>query len=185
MSKGGYKMFDQGGMYFVSFAVVHWVDAFTRKEYRDILIESLRHCQNEKGLVIYGWCIMSNHIHLIISAKENNVSDVLGDFKKFTSKKIVAAIQNNPTESRKEWMLKIFKEAGDANSRNSNYQFWKQDNEPKIIYTPEFAAQKLEYIHYNPVEAGIVEKAEEYIYSSARDYYYGKQCGLLQIEFLF
>ncbi|MEO6638378.1 MAG: transposase [Ginsengibacter sp.] len=184
MSKGGYKMFDRGGMYFVSFAVVSWVDVFTRKEYRYIVIESLQHCQAEQGLIVYGWCVMSNHVHLIISAKENNVSDVLGNFKKFTSKKIVAAILNNPSESRKEWMVKIFKEAGELNSRNSNYQFWRQDNEPKIIYTPEFARQKLEYIHNNPVDAGIVEKAEEYVYSSARDYYYEKHCGLLKIEFL-
>ncbi len=127
---------------------------------------------------------MSNHVHLIISAKENNVSDVLGDFKKFTSKQIIKAITEHPGESRREWMLKIFKDAGKKNSRNLNYQFWEQDNQPKIIYTPEFAAQKLEYIHNNPVEAGIVEKAEEYIYSSARNYFYGNQCGLIKIEFL-
>jgi len=65
MSKGGYKIIDQGGLYYVTFAVVSWVDVFTRKEYSDILIESLRYCQQEKGLVIYGWCIMSNHVHLI------------------------------------------------------------------------------------------------------------------------
>ena len=82
-------------------------------------------------------------------------------------------------------MLNIFKKAGELNSRNVHYQFWEQDNQPKIIYKPEFAAQKLEYIHLNPVEAGIVEKAEEYIYSSARDYYHRKQYGLLKIEFLF
>jgi len=81
-------------------------------------------------------------------------------------------------------MLKIFKDAGEKNIRNVFFQFWQQDNQPKIIYTPGFAGQKLEYIHNNPVEAGIVEKAEEYIYSSARNYYYGKQCGLIQIEFL-
>ena len=72
----------------------------------------------------------------IISAKENNVSDVLGDFKKFTGKKITKAITEHPGESRKEWMLKIFKEAGEKNSRNASSQFWQQDNQPKIIYTP-------------------------------------------------
>ena len=117
MSTGGYKIIDQGGMYYVSFAVVAWVDVFTRRDYRDIVIESLQHCQQEKGLVIYGWCIMSNHAHLIISAKENNVSDVLGGFKKFTSKQIAKAIIEHPGESRKEWMLRIFKEAGEKNSR--------------------------------------------------------------------
>jgi len=113
MSTGGYKIIDQGGMYYVTFAVVAWVDVFTRKDYRDVIIESLQHCQQEKGLVIYGWCIMSNHAHLIISAKENNVSDVLGGFKKFTSKQIIKAIIEHPGESRKEWMLRIFKEAGE------------------------------------------------------------------------
>ena len=144
-------------------------------------------------MIIYGWCIMSNHLHLIISAKENNVSDVLGDFKKFTSKQLVKSIIEHSGESRKEClpdlviqagMTEIFRKAGELNSRNKYYQFWQQDNQPKLIFTPDFAAQKLEYIHNNPVEAGIVEKAEEYIYSSARDYYYGKQCGLLKIEFL-
>ncbi len=75
---------------------------FTRKEYRDIVVESLQHCRHEQGLVIYGWCIMSNHVHLIISEKENNVSDVFGNFKKCTGKKRIAAIQNNTSESRKE-----------------------------------------------------------------------------------
>ena len=184
MPAGGYKITDQGATYFVSFAVVGWVDVFSRKEYRDLVVDSLKHCQAEKGLVIYAWCIMSNHVHLIVSAKQNNVSDVLGDFKKYTSKQIIKAILNHPAESRKEWMIQIFSEAGKANSRNTDYQFWQQDNHPKIILTPDFAAQKLKYIHNNPVEAGIVEKAEEYIYSSARDYYYGRQMGLLQIEFL-
>jgi REP element-mobilizing transposase RayT len=184
MGKGGYKVIDQEAMYFVSFAVVRWVDVFTRREYRDIVIESLKYCQEKKGLVIYAWCIMSNHVHLIISAKESNVSDVLGDFKKFTSKQIIKSIIEHPEESRREWMLEIFKKAGASNSRNTDYQFWQQDNQPKIIYTPDFGSQKTEYVHDNPVEAGIVEKAEEYCYSSARDYYYGKECGLLKVEFL-
>ena len=153
MGTGGYKIIDQGAMYFVSFAVVGWVDVFTRKEYRDKIVESLEYCQDKKGLIIYGWCIMSNHLHLIISAKENNVSDVLGDFKKFTSKKLLKSILEHPGESRKEWMIKIFKDAGEKNSRNTNYQFWQLDNQPKIIYTPDFGRQKLEYIHNNLVEA--------------------------------
>ena len=89
---------------------------------------------------------MSSHIHLIISAKENNLSDVLGDFKKFTSKKLTDTILLNPGESRKKWMISIFKEAGELNSRNTNpiairYQFWQQDNQTKEIFSPQFAAQ--------------------------------------------
>ena len=86
---------------------MEWVDVFTRKDYRDILLDSIRYCQNEKGLLLHGWCIMSNHVHLAVSAKNNNLSNVLRDFKKFTSKQIIKVIQNNQYESRKDWMLTI------------------------------------------------------------------------------
>ena len=127
---------------------------------------------------------MSNHLHLIVAAKENNLSDILRDFKKFTSKQIIKAIQNNGQESRKEWMLEIFKGSGATNSRNSEYQFWRQDNQPKELYSPSFVFQKLNYIHNKPVEAGIVGKSEEYLYSSARDYKHTKKCGLLEVVFI-
>lgn len=65
MGDGGYKIRDKGGIHFVTFAVVEWVDVFTRKDYRDILLDSLMHCQREKGLVIHSCCLMSNHVHLI------------------------------------------------------------------------------------------------------------------------
>jgi REP element-mobilizing transposase RayT len=170
MSIGGYKIRDQQAIHFISFAVVEWVDVFTRKAYRDILIDSLRHCQQEKGLVLYAWCIMSNHVHLLASAKEGSLSDILRDFKKFTSRQIIAAIQHNEQESRKVWMLRIFQQAGEVNTRNSSYQLWRQDNQPKECFSPAFTAQKIDYIHNNPVEAGLVEKPEDYLYSSAKAY---------------
>lgn len=184
MSERGYKIRNKEGIHFITFAVVEWVDVFTRKEYRDVLVESLRYCQKERGLQIYSWCIMSNHVHLVVSAKNNDTSEILRDFKKFTSKEIIKAIAVNPVESRRDWMLEIFKAAGDSNSRNSFYQFWRQDNHPKELFSANFTQQKLDYIHNNPVEAGIVEKAEEYVYSSAKDYYEGRNVGLIEIEFL-
>ena len=81
-------------------------------------------------------------------------------------------------------MLKIFKEEGSKNSRNKNYQFWRQNNQPQELYSPAFVFQKINYIHNNPVEAGIVEKPEDYLYSSAKDYHATKKCGLLDLEFL-
>ncbi len=104
-----YKFNNPDGIYFISFATVEWVDVFTRNEYKNILIESLKHCQAEKGLILFAFVIMSNHVHLIAKAnEEHSLSDVLRDFKKFTSKAIVKAIKDNPKESRKDWMLKIF-----------------------------------------------------------------------------
>lgn len=67
-------------------------------------------------------------------------------------------------------MLEIFRKAGEVNKRNSEFQFWRQDNQPQEVYSPAFVFQELNYIHNNPVEAGIVTKAEHYLYSSAMDY---------------
>ncbi len=178
----GYKISNQEGIYFITFAVVEWVDVFSRKEYAEIVIESLKYCQKEKGLTIYAWCLMSNHIHLIISSDKGELSAVLRDFKKFTSSQIIKSIEGNKTESRKNWMLWIFKSAGIKNSNNKKYQFWRQNNQPKELVSNSFKDEKLNYIHMNPVEAGLVEEPEYYRYSSAINYLNGR--GLLEIVFL-
>ena len=184
MATGGYKILNQDAVHFITFAVVGWVDVFTRKDYCDLVVNSLTYCQQQKGLIIYGWCIMSNHLHLAVAARNNNLSDILRDFKKHTSKQLVQAIAANPMESRKEWMLHVFAAYGKNNSRNTYYQFWQHDNQPKEMYTDRFFNQKLDYLHNNPVAAGMVDKAEAYIYSSARDYYVGKKVGLIKVKWL-
>jgi len=156
---------------------VQWVDVFSRRCYVETVLESMRHCIKEKGLKLHAWCIMSNHLHLIISAEKGNLSAIIRDFKKFTSQTILGQIENNKEESRRNWMLWIFKQAGSKNNRNDNYQFWQQDNQPIQLDAPEFTLTKLNYIHNNPVKAGLVEKAEDYLLSSSRDYNGGK--GLL------
>lgn len=176
-----YKFHNPEGLYFVSFATVGWVDVFTRREYRELLVESLKYCQQNKGLKIYAWCLMSNHVHLMIEAAQGFVlPDILRDFKKFTSKKILKAIEENPQESRKEWMLAIFKNAGNYNSNNETYQFWQQHNKPIELWSAKVIQQKLDYIHLNPVEEGIVDSAEEYLYSSAKNF--NDEKGLLDLE---
>ena len=125
---------------------------------------------------------MSNHIHLIASSKEgNHLSDILRDFKKYTSKAIVEQIEKMP-ESRKDWMLDRFYFNGKYKPKIKNYQFWKEGNHPIQLESNEFMDQKLNYIHNNPVTAGIVHRAEDYVYSSAIDYAGGK--GLLDVVFI-
>ncbi len=182
MSIGGYKIRNKEGIHFMTFAVVEWVDVFTRSQYADIVVDSLRYCQREKGLELYAWCVMSNHVHLIASSASGGLSDILRDFKKHTSKSIIQAIKENPGESRRDWMLKIFEQAGEANSRNQTFQFWRQDNQPKELFSNSFTDEKLKYLHFNPVEAGMVDEPEDYRYSSARDYAGSK--GLLDILYL-
>jgi REP element-mobilizing transposase RayT len=166
-----YKFHNPEGVYFVSFAVVEWIDVFTRNEYKDILLESLAFCQKNKGLEVFAWCIMSNHMHLVFrSAGDNKPEDLLGDFKRFTSRAIVQAIMDNPKESRRNWLLEQFKKAAAQSSNVKHHQFWRHDNKPIEIWSNKVLVEKIKYIHNNPVEEGLVFKPENYVYSSARDY---------------
>ena len=179
MMSEGYKIRNQDLPHFVTATVVDWVDVFTRKSYRDCVIDFLDYCIKNKRMVVYGYVIMSNHIHMIMQCSQGQLSDLLRDFKKFTAKNILEKIQSEP-ESRREWMLDRFKLATESHSRNKNYQFRKYGNHPEEIYSNKFMWSKLDYIHLNPVQAGIVEKASEYVYSSASNYVL--DVGLIKIE---
>jgi len=184
MPEGGYQIRDQFAIHFITFSVVQWVDVFTRSQYADILVESLVFCQKNKGLKIHAWCIMSNHVHLIVSTAEPfKLSDVLRDLKKFTSRNIIQAIQENEKESRKRWMLWIFKSAGENNNRNEIYQFWNQENHPIECSTKEILESKMKYLHENPVRARMVQEEGDYVYSSGMDYYNNRK-GLIELDFL-
>ncbi|SFS65767.1 REP element-mobilizing transposase RayT [Zhouia amylolytica] len=166
-----YKFHNPEGLYFVSFAVVGWLDVFTRNEYKNILLDSLSFCQQNKGMEIIAWCIMSNHVHLVFrSINGEKPEQILGDFKRFTSKTVVEAIKDNFQESRKEFLLNEFKKAAKRSSNVKSYQFWRHDNKPIELWSNKVIKEKINYIHQNPVEAGLVFRPEDYVYSSAVDY---------------
>lgn len=164
-----YQIHKQDGVYFLTLQVVEWVDLFTRNEYKNILTESLNYCVEKKGLEIFAYVIMQNHVHLIVSAKNENLSDVIRDFKKYTSRKLMELIVS-PLESRSEWMLPIFKKAAASHKRNTHFQIWTHENHAEEVRERKFTLTKIKYIHFNPVEAGFVARPEEYLFSSARDY---------------
>lgn len=167
-------------LYFITTTVVDWVDIFTRPKYKHIILESLAYCQQQKGLKIYAWVLMSNHLHLIVSAgAEPSVADIIRDFKKFTSKRILAELEEDPQESRREWMLDRFRFAGANDKKITKYRFWQEGYHPEFICSHDFYRQKLNYIHDNPVRQEVVARQEEYLYSSAVDYAGGK--GLLEV----
>ena len=159
-------------VYFVTMTIVDWVDVFTRPIYKHCVLESLVYCQKHKCLDIYGWVLMSNHLHMLVglSGEDGSLSDVLRDFKKFTSKKLVELIENNSQESRKDWLIDRFYFAGKNDKKIKNYKFWQDGSYVEDVFSFDFFKQKLEYIHNNPVVLEIVEKPEDYLYSSARNY---------------
>jgi REP element-mobilizing transposase RayT len=179
MSGDRYPILNQNGIYFITMTVVDWTDIFTRKDYSLILVDSFNYCIKEKNLEIFAWVIMSNHAHLVCKVNPPfQLSDVLRDLKKFTSKQIIKAIEEIP-ESRSKWLLDKFGFEARRTRRAKNYKVWKDDNHAIEIEDYISIESKIEYIHNNPVSAMIVSKPEDYIFSSAIDYAEGK--GLVNV----
>ena len=170
MSSENYRIGDQHACYFLTLTVTDWVDVFTRLNYRNIIAESLDYCRKNKGLKLYAWCLMTNHIHMVCSVEHPfTMSGFLRDFKKHTAKKILYDIQTLP-ESRKDWMLYRFEFAGKYDNRIGIYRFWQDKSHPIELTTNEMIEQRINYIHENPVKTGLVAAAEEFLFSSARNY---------------
>jgi REP element-mobilizing transposase RayT len=157
-----------GGLFFVTLSVVGWVNVFDRLVYKELLATNLKYCQEKEGLEIYAYVIMSNHLHMIAAREgEKDLTELLGRFKSYTAKKILSEIKINSQESRRDWMLRLFGQFAKGNNQYDEYHFWQYTNHPTILHTSEVIRQKIDYIHQNPVRAGLVNDAENYIYSSA------------------
>jgi REP element-mobilizing transposase RayT len=180
MKQGVKHTIKKNSRYFLTLTVVEWIDVFTRKNHKDAIVDSLRYCIENKGLNIYSFCLMSNHLHLIANCNEPfELKDVIRDFKKFSSKKILNQILNEP-ESRREWMLKEFTKAADNSPKHKNYKFWQEGNHAIELYNEKFTWDKINYIHMNPVEEGFVNHESEWKYSSASNYH-GKESILPEV----
>jgi REP element-mobilizing transposase RayT len=146
------------------------VDVFTRREYKGIDVASLRFCQENKGLRLFEWVLMSNHVHLVAAAQQgSSLSDIVRDLKKFTSGRSHRAIEENGGESRREWLMPLLREAGSRNSNNEGFQLWQQNNQPLLLGDPAGIARVVQYIRQNPVQEGLVEEAHEHVHSSAHE----------------
>lgn len=171
MKQGVKHTIKKNSSYFLTLTVVGWIDVFTRKNHKDVIIDSLRYCIENKGLNVYSYCLMSNHMHLIVNCNEPfELKDVIRDFKKFSAKKILDQMVNEP-ESRREWMLKEFSKAADSSLKHKNYKFWQEGNHAIELFSEKFTWDKINYIHRNPVEAGFVNHGSEWKYSSASNYH--------------
>lgn len=165
-----YKVRDHERAHYMTMTVVKWVDVFTRKNHRTVIVDSLNYCCRNKGLELFGWCLMSNHLHLIGRAKDGfTLPEIIRDFKKHTAKQIIGQIMKEP-ESRREWMLNIFAKEASRLKRVSGYKFWQDGFRPKELNGNRFIAQKVRYMHANPVVAGVVKHPEDWVYSSGTNY---------------
>jgi putative transposase len=161
---------EEGKLYYVTLTIVGWIDVFTRKEYVYELMKNIKYCQENKGLEIYAYVIMSNHIHMVARSNEQPLNILLGNLKSYTSKQLIKQIEENSKESRKEWLMHMFKFYGRGNSQNEEVQFWQNGNHSIELYSANVIKQKINYLHNNPVKQGIVVNPQDYIYSSAYEF---------------
>ncbi len=131
------------GSYYLTLTVQRWYYLFDRYNRWQIMSDSIRYCQDNKGLEVNGYVFMLNHIHLIVTSPD--MAGFLRDFKQFTTAKFKANL-----ETTEPSVLKLFIDA------QGSYRFWMETNAPKKIENPAFYLQKLNYIHENPVRKGYV-----------------------------
>jgi putative transposase len=159
-----YRITENNYPYFITSTTVAWIPVFTRKPYIEVLINALNFCRHSKGLKIIAYVIMDNHIHLVVSGER--LSDSIREFKSYTAREIVRLAG----EENKSWLLSQLQFHKQDHKTDSRHQVWQEGFHPQQIYSEEVLRQKVDYLHHNPVRAGLVVRAEDWYYSSARNY---------------
>lgn len=173
---------DESLPHFLTCTTTQWLPLFNRPYNQDVIIDSLRYCQTEKGLIIYGWVLMIDHLHLVARAQEpKRLSWIMRDFKRHTARKLFENLQTLE-KSRKAWMEWIAKSNGGTQKRKQNFKIWKEGCFAIPLINNKDFDIKLDYIHQNPVKQNLVRSPEDWQLSSAIDYCGGK--GLLDVELL-
>jgi putative transposase len=169
-----YKIAELESPHFITCTIVEWLPVFTRARYLDIITASLTFCRRQKGLQLHAYAILDNHLHMVVSS--DNLPQVIRDFKRHTAKEILAAV----SQENKLWLLKQFEFFKGVHKGHSHHQVWQEGSHPQAIINDDMLRQKLDYIHYNPVRIGLVDRPEDWRYSSARNYF--GQDGVLEID---
>jgi REP element-mobilizing transposase RayT len=147
---------------FFTATIKNWRKLLKPEKYKKIIIEQLRAQIEKNHIIVYAYCIMDNHIHTIWQVKGNiSTSEVQKQFLEGCSKKIKIDLEKFHPK-----VLEIFK----STQKDRAFHFWKRDALSIELYNDKIFQQKMEYIHNNPLEAGLCQYPEEYIYSSASFY---------------
>jgi len=150
---------------FYTATILEWKPLLSQDKYKNYIIESLQYLVINKRITLFAFVIMKNHIHLIWQALADCTPEkIQSSFMKFTARKMKLDL-----EKQHPLALEKFK----VNAKDREYQFWERNPLGIDLYTHAVFMQKLEYIHWNPVKAGLCSLPEEYYYSSAKFYHTG------------
>ena len=160
MGRSRYKFKENYYPYFLTSTVFEGIPLFSDPETAQVILDSLTFIQTEFRVILYGYVIMENHIHLIAEAE--HLSDHMRKFKSYTARKIIDSLQDR----NRTLTLRKFK----STKQDSEYQVWQEGVHPKQVDSVEKMNSMLDYIHGNSVKAGFVDDPRHWRYSSARNY---------------
>lgn len=159
-----YQITENSSPYFLTCTIIEWLPVFTRQPYFDIIIDTLKYNRQKKGLKLFAYVILDNHLHLV--AAGDRLDQTVKEFKSHTARAIIEMA----TSEDKTWLLNQLKYYKAKHKKKSHYQVWQEGFHPQLIQSEDMLHQKIDYIHDNPVNIGLVERAEDWLYSSARNY---------------
>jgi putative transposase len=173
----GYKVLT-GGPYphFITCSIVRWLPVFVAGPYFTVMTKSLQHVRENRGLLVHAYVVMPSHWHAIVTAKSDDLSDIVRDVKKFTSRELYQLAQSDGNRL----LVWCFEQAAKDEPR-SRFKVWQDEFHPKVISSDAMLLQKAEYIHNNPVRKGLVAEAGHWYYSSAGAYE-GRMDGPLEVD---
>lgn len=171
-----YQITESPSPYFLTCTIIEWLPVFTRKPYFDIIIDTLNYCRQQKRLKLFAYVILDNHLHLV--AAGDRLAPTVKEFKSHTARAIIELA----TSEGKTWLLNQFKYYKAKHKKESRYQVWQEGFHPQLINSEDMLRQKVDYIHDNPVKIGLVKRAEDWLYSSARNYL--NKVGVLEVDVL-
>jgi REP element-mobilizing transposase RayT len=174
VGRSRYKITEVNQPHFITCTILNWLPIFTRPESVKIIFNSINHLRKSDQLKLFGYVILENHLHLIVSSE--NLPQTIRKFKSYTARQIINLLKANNSKTILDQLM-FYKK---AHKTKTNFQVWQEGFAPKLIQSEEILRQKLEYIHLNPVKRGYVEQASHWLYSSARNY---DGCnGLIQVD---
>jgi REP element-mobilizing transposase RayT len=171
-----YRINDDSYPYFITCTIIEWLPVFTRTPYFEIIVDSLKYCRERKGLKVFAYVIMDNHLHMV--ANGERLGATIKEFKSYTARGIIKLA----AEEGKNWLLNQFKFFKARHKQESRHQVWQEGFHPQLVSSEEMLGQKVEYIHDNPVKAGLVAQPEDWLYSSAKNYW--GEAGVMEIDVL-
>lgn len=173
MGRSRYRIVENEYPYFMTCTIVGWLPVFTRPEAVEIIYDSWRFLQRERGFMLFAYVILENHLHLI--ANSPDLSATMQRFKSFTARRLVDLLQSKSAIT----LLNSLQRLKLPHKSESDHQVWQQGSHPEQIQSEEMMWQKIEYTHNNPLKRGYVDNPLHWRYSSARNY--AGQPGLIEV----